>query len=289
MSDFCASCPKRCYQVSCYCDQCVNPCCDYCQNFGYLCPSHNYDCVEEFFNYCCKCICVLPFACFSVLCCNFGKSSYLTKYNSSTKILSFENKHFAPVTLTHGDIPQDCEIIDFVNVNNLIIKSKLLCCFIKNIFSPSVKQILNLQFNNPTEEILLPEKLEYISLFLQNFNCEQVFFSLSVKTIKLYNNKEKKTIKKELFPERLEVLILDGNFIVDTLPENLIELHILYKLENSLILNNLPSTLKILQLYSPQNSPDNLPVGLEKIIIKNCIKKLKNNFKTPFGCTTLYI
>jgi len=280
--DFCTTCPKRCYQVGCYCDQCGISCRDYCKNCGYLDKDHNYDFLEELFNCCCKCICILPFACFSVVCCNFGKSSYSKIYNSSTKTLSFENKTYVPVTLTYGDIPQECEIIDFANVCNLEIKSKLLCCFMKNIFPQSIKQILNLQFNN--SEILLPKNLEYISIFYKNVYRKQNFFPPSVKTIKLYNKDAYEHIKKELFPLNLEVLILEGNFIIDDLPENLIELRILCKLENYSILNNLPFSLKVLELYFLERNLSNLPVGLENLIIKHCMTKLKNKLKIPFGC-----
>ena len=196
----------------------------------------------------------------------------------------FENKNFAPATLVNSDIPPECEIIDFSNVHNLEIKSKLLCCFIKNIFPPSVKQMLNFNFENTIEETLLPTNLKYISFssfFDKKFTRD--FFPLSVRTIELCGVKPY-LINKDILPINLECLIIDKNCVIESLPENLIKFKISKFKNTDTIINNLPTSLKILEIDYLTYELLNLPTSLEKLIIHGCSKKIRNKIKIPFEC-----
>lgn len=162
-------CPKRAWQIACYCGLNGFACNGYCYRLRCADARGDYDC-DIFAQLCTGClywICAIPFASKCVSCCDFGKINLLEHYNSNTKTLSFHDGIY-DLTLSVGDIPADTEIIDFNQIFNLRINSKMLFCFNKNIFPSSVKQILNFDCDNALEDILLPGRKSVL-------NCIKIY------------------------------------------------------------------------------------------------------------------
>jgi hypothetical protein len=292
------NCAKRGYQVACFGDQCVSGCCfRACMDKLFMirrCMDKDCqvgDMSTTFLCECCCfasicCICTVPACAYSVICCDFNKINYIKYYDFNTKTLSFENKQRELdkfVTLSMGDIPADTEIINFGIMDNLVIKSKRTCGSIENVFPRSVKKIINFSSLTPLEEILLPENLEYLS-FSNMFDktIPKNFIPEKVKTVQIYCYSKNK-ISKENLPKNLETLEI-GDVPIESLPENLITLKI--KEEYSYVLDNLPTTLKVLEIQFLNQELTNLPFTLEKLIIEMCPTRLKDKIKIPFGCKT---
>jgi hypothetical protein len=74
----------------------------------------------------------------------------------------------------------------------------------------------------------------------------------------------------------INLVILDGNPLVCD-PYNANEFY-----------DNLPPTIKVLKITNLVDVLTNLPISLEKVIIHNYIKEVKEKSKFPFGCVVEY-
>jgi hypothetical protein len=188
----------------------------------------------------------------------FDKEIRVGDIPSGTKYVIFNYNYNLP--LQKGIFPDSVQVIKF--------GTKFIQSMTKGIITEGIRAIgFCYAYNQPFENEIFPSSLEKLYL-ADSYNQPLGIFNLPPNLKTIY------------FGKAYSYQVLDY-------PESVN--HIIFKREpDSIIINNLPLTIKKLTLYNVNDLTifENLPCGLEKIILlkKSARDMNLNNIKLPFGC-----
>lgn len=98
----------------------------------------------------------------------------------------------------------------------------------------------------------------------------------------------------QIYKDDYRIQILDP-FVCAKIPYGTVELVIINgnplmcdTYDADILFNNLPTSLKVLQITNLVNVLTNLPISLEKVIIHNYTEEAKEMSRFPFGCDIEY-